>query len=146
MPSEVEFSRLSEIDCTKLFFESLPGTNFFELISIFAPMGLYHIGIWTKIGISEKLVPGRILKNGFTRPLLKRFNGKLIQSSIGEYWKLIQNKAFCRKLYFTNSGASHRSFYWKTHSDQMLYIIYGFSQKIRIDEFFSKTFCVTPQN
>ena len=28
-----------------------------------------------------------------------------------------------------NSGASHRPFYWKTHPDQILHIIYGFSQK-----------------
>ena len=28
----------------------------------------------------------------------------------------------------------------------MLHIIYGFSQKIRMDEFSSKTVCVTPQN
>ena len=34
-------------------------------------------------------------------------------------------------------------FYWKTHPDQMLHIIYGFSQKIRMDEFSSKTVCVT---
>ena len=43
---------------------------------------------------------------------LDRFTGKLIQSSIGEFW------------------ASHRPYYWKTHPDQMLFIIYGFSQKI----------------
>ena len=44
-----------------------------------------------------------------------------------------------------NSGVSHRPFYWKTHPDQMSHIIYGFSQKIRMDEFSSKTVCVTPQ-
>ena len=40
-PSEAEFSRLPGIDCAKPFFEIRPGTRFFELISIFAPMGLY---------------------------------------------------------------------------------------------------------
>ena len=49
--------------------------------------------------------------------------------------------SFNRQL--ENSGASHRPFYWKTHPDQMLHIIYGFSQKIRMDEFSSKTACVT---
>ena len=33
-PPEVEFSRLSRIDCAKPFFEIRPGTRYFELISI----------------------------------------------------------------------------------------------------------------
>ena len=55
--------------------------------------------------------------------------------------------------YWQISGKFLRPFYWKTHpsknqefSDQMSHIIYGFSQKIRMDEFSSKTACVRPQN
>ena len=44
-----------------------------------------------------------------------------------------------------NSGVSHRPFYWKTHPDQMLHIIYGFSQKNRMNEFSSETFFVRPR-
>jgi len=52
--------------------------------------------------------------------------------------------------YWQISGKFLSPFYWKTHpsknhefSDQMSHIIYGFSQKIRMDEFSSKTACVT---
>ena len=34
----------------------------------------------------------------------------------------------------------------ETHANQMLHIIYEFSQKIDMDEFSSKMFCVTAQN
>ena len=39
-----------------------------------------------------------------------------------------------------NSGA-----FWKIHPDQMLHIIYGFSQKIRMDEFSSNGLCDAPE-
>ena len=41
VPSVLAFSKLSGIDCAKLFFEIRPGTRFFELISILVSMRLY---------------------------------------------------------------------------------------------------------
>ena len=45
--------------------------------------------------------------------------------------------------YWQITGKFLRPFYWKIHPDQMLHTMYGFSQKIRMDEFSSKTACVT---
>ena len=52
----------------------------------------------------------------------------------------------CLNPYWQISGIFLRPFYWKTHPDQILHIIYGFSQKIRMDEFSNKTACETTQN
>ena len=52
-------------------------------------------------------------------------NGLILITFINPYWQI--------------SGKFLRPFYWKTHPDQMLHIIYGFSQKIQTDEFSSKT-------
>ena len=67
-------------------------------------------------------------------------------------FKSFKNASFNKKLkrsfltlipYWRISGKFLRPFYWKTHPDQMLHILYGYSQKIRMDEFFSKASCVT---
>ena len=68
-PSEVEFSRLSGIDCAKPFFEIRPETTFsnlFQFWSIYGPDG-------AKIEISsQKRVPGRISKNGLVQSIPER--------------------------------------------------------------------------
>ena len=63
-------------------------------------------------------------------------NSHLVTTVLMWQWKI------CWRInpYWQISG---RPFYWKNHPDQMLHIKYGFSQKIRMDEFSSKTACVT---
>ena len=70
---------------------------------------------------------------------------------MGNFWdrftgKLIHQKIMGTYSVFLKNGSWARPFYWKTYPVQMLHIIYDFGQKIQMDEFSSKTVCVTPQN
>ena len=74
---------------------------------------------------------------------LERFTGKLIQSSIGQFWGITQDVLLensSKRKHLVESNISRILF---THPDQMLHIIYGISQRNRMDEFSSKTACVT---
>ena len=118
------------------------------------------------LNISDK---GRMLHH----LLVVEFN-MCVEPLLANFWKifeivLLENSS---NRQMENSGASHRPFYRKTHPDQMLHIIYAFVQKFErmsfpvkrsvwrprigeilfstkcflLDEFSSKTACVTPQN
>ena len=53
------------------------------------------------------------------------------------WWKYPIFRVWAVKIlipYWQISGKFLRPFYWKTHPDQMLHIIYGLSQKNRMDE------------
>ena len=69
-----------------------------------------------------------------THPSKKHESNRQLENSRAShkpfYWKTHPKNAFRRKSYFTNIRASQRPFYRKTHPDQMLQIIYDFSQKI----------------
>ena len=86
---------------------------------------------WSFIKSTMSQVSEGIFSVGF--PLQKNL------TLIGKSWKT-HPEIF---LKFSFIGSSHIPFYWKTHPGKILHIIYGFSQKIRIDEFSSKTACVT---
>ena len=115
-----------------------------------------------KLDISQRvfriLAYLQILENSSRNSLKFLFSG----SHRPFYWKT--HPVFFRNL---NSGASHRPFYWKTHPFEFRlepyslyvigYVIFGqvevevFSALERdlkngLDEFSSKTACVTPQN
>ena len=85
----------------------------------------------TLIGKSWKTHPEIFLKFSFSGSSHRPF-----------YWKTHPLKIMSTIQFFFNSGASHRPFYWKNHSDQILHIIYGFSQKIQMDELSSKEICI----
>ena len=92
--------------------------------------------------------PSLTLIGKFLGNFWDRFTGKLIHQKImSMYSVFFKNRVVSKTVSLENSSnhqlenswASHRPFYWKTHPDQMLHIIYGFSQKIWMDEFSSKT-------
>ena len=64
-----------------------------------------------------------------------RFAGKLIQSSIGEFWGVT------RAVLLENSSRP----FFKSFFSFLNFIGYKVSVKIRMDEFSSKTACVTTQ-
>ena len=61
---------------------------------------------------------------------------------IGKSWKT-HPEIF---LKFSFSGSSHRLFYWKTHPSDFFDWNHIWYVKFGLDEFFSKTACVTPRN
>ena len=61
---------------------------------------------------------------------------------IGKSWKT-HPEIF---LKFSFSGSSHRPFYWKTHPFEFFDWNHIWYVTIGLDEFSSKTACVTPQN
>ena len=101
----------------------------------FGSVGNLKIILLTLIGKSWKTHPEIFLKFSFSGSSHRPF-----------YWKTHPLKIMSTYSVFFNSGASHRPFYWKTHPfeffdwNHIWYVTFG------LDEFSSKTACVTPQN
>ena len=104
----IELRALWEIEGTKPFFEIRPGIRFFELISIFTPMGLYNMDQnWNKLekACSRSNFEERFGAIDFLEPREFNLRGHAIQKKIENFVMMPQNWNFEKMDEFASKTA-----------------------------------------